>query len=178
VIIAFYLFDYFVYLTKQKRSTMNTELNINKFENKELRNQILELTNEASSKDLSKWALMSIKHAYNSCGIDYEPIPYVIEGFLVLDLYLRGMASLSDIRREAFQMEKYTRQINGDAEKLIALSQGASCAVGTPVIIGKSLACSDYCIKAIWFDTSKNEEAIKRERLYQIQILKAIIKRN
>jgi hypothetical protein len=157
---------------------MNTELNINKFENKDLRNQILELTNTASSKDLAKWSFMSIKHAYNSCGIDYGPIPYVVEGFLVLDLYLRGMAKLSDIRREAFQMEKYTRQINSDSVKLIALSQGASCAVGTPVTIGKSLVCSDYCIKAIWIDTAHNEDAIKRERHYQIQILKAILKSN
>lgn len=155
---------------------MNTKLNINKFENKELRNQILELSNTASSKDLSKWAFIIIKHAYNSCGIDYEPIPYIVEGFLVLDLYLKDKASLSDIRREAFQMEKYTRLINKDSYKLIALSQGASCAVGTPVTIGKSLASSDYCIKAIWINTSESEEAIKKERIYQMQILKAILK--
>jgi hypothetical protein len=154
---------------------MNTEININEFEDKELRNQLLELSNTASSKDLAKWAFMIIKHAYNSCGIDYGPIPYVVEGFLVLDLYLKEKASLSDIRREAFQMEKYTRQLNSDSKKLSALSQGAASAVGTPYTIGKSLVCSDYCIKAIWIDTSNSIEAIKRERLYQIQILKAIL---
>lgn len=154
---------------------MNTEIDINKFENKELRNEILQLSNSASSKDMAKWAFIIIKHAYNSCGIDYSPIPYIVEGFLVLDLFLKDKASLKDIRRESFQMEKYTRQLNSDATKLSALSQGASCAVGTPYTIGKSLVCSDYCIKAIWINTSQDMDAIKRERLYQIQILKAIL---
>ncbi len=157
---------------------MNTELNIAHFENSEFRDKLVELSNSASKQILTNWAFQLSKHAYEECEIRYEDIPFVIEGYLTLTLWLDNKAQLSDLRREFFQIEKFRRMYNQSALVYRALAQSAACAVGSPTITGKSLASSDYAIKAIWEHFNHDMDKVNEERIYQMELLNKLIENN
>lgn len=159
---------------KKRGIIVNTELNIVNFEDNDLRTELLNLSNRSSRKILTIWAFEISKHAYEICKIKYEHIPFIIEGYLTLTLWLDNKAKISDLRREFFQIEKFRRMYNKSAVVERALAQSAACAVGAPSVLGKSLASSDYAIQAIWEYSNHDASAIKEERLYQLAKLKEL----
>jgi hypothetical protein len=154
---------------------MNTEIIINDFENQELRNQLIELSNSASIKILTDWAIKICKHAYDRCEINYRQITFVMEGFLVAALYIDDKAKKSDIRRVMFQLEKFSRTWSKYDPKGELLGKSAINAIGTPSAVGRSLICSDYAIKAIYELNGNNLTIVNSEREYQIQLLKELL---
>jgi len=154
---------------------MNTEIIINDFENQELRNQLIELSNSASTKVLTDWAIKICKHAYDRCEVNYRQITFVMEGFLVAALYMEDKAKKSDIRRVMFQLEKFSRNWSKYDPKNEILGKSAINAIGTPSAVGRSLICSDYAIKAIFEKTGNNIDIVNSEREYQIKLLKDLL---
>lgn len=154
---------------------MNTEIIINDFENQELRKQLIELSNSASTKVLTDWAIKICKHAYDRCEVNYRQITFVMEGFLVAALYMEDKAKKSDIRRVMFQLEKFSRNWSKYDPKNEILGKSAINAIGTPSAVGRSLICSDYAIKAIFEKTGNNIDIVNSEREYQIKLLKDLL---
>lgn len=143
-------------------------------DNQEKRNLLKSLLNDMNEKQLAAWAIEISKHGFEIVNIDFEGIPFVIEGYLVNKLWSEGNASLGDIRRVFFQLQKFVLLYNRDClDQLIVKSAGQ--AISTPVVSGHAIISSDYAIKAICKFSSNDQKLIDAERDFQIKSAKNIL---
>lgn len=155
---------------------MATKPKIKIVDDSTLREEIDELYEIANQIILAKWSLSIAKHILLLVGIDYKSVNVIVEGFQVNEMWQSGEARMHDVRQSGFKIHKLARESDNEIHKTALRVVGQ--AVGSVHMREHSMVASDYAIKVIGLLTSNDNNAISKERKWQLKELKNIISGN
>lgn len=153
---------------------MATKTKIKITDDKELRN-ILDDEYESSSQiTLCKYTLSLATHIMKM--IKYQDIDNAIikEGYLINQKWQMGDARMHDVRQAGFKIHEMAKACDD------IIMQTALRVVGQAVSTGHmrehAMVASDYAIKVVSLLSPDDMEAVKQERIWQIEHLREIKK--
>lgn len=151
---------------------MATKTKIKIDDHAELR-KILDLEYENSSQvRLCQYALLLARHILELVNYPYQNNKVIQNGFLVNEAWQKGKARMHDVRQAGFQIHKLAKESDS------LLFQTALRVVGQAIASGHmkehAMVASDYAIKVINLMYSNNDNAVVKERQWQIDTLKSI----
>lgn len=138
----------------------------------ELRKTLDDEYEKSSQVKLCKYALLLATHILTM--IDYGDMnnPIITDGYAVNEKWQMGNARMYDVRQAGFQIH----QLAKNAQDIVA--QTALRVVGQAVATGHmrehAMVASDYAIKVINLRFPNDVNAVRQERLWQIETLNNI----
>lgn len=127
----------------------------------------------ASQVKLCKYALLLATHILTVIGYKDMKNPIIQAGYAVNESWQKGNARMHDVRQAGFQIHRLAKSSPD------IVTQTALRAVGQAVATGHmrehAMVSSDYAIKVINLLFSDDINAVRQERVWQIEHLKAII---
>ena len=139
-------------------------------DNTELRAEIEKLIFLLDKDDLAKWALRCAKHVIRFSEKEFPANEAVIDGFQTIELWLKGNATVHQVRQSGFKIHAVARQCKTNVAK--AALRTAGQAVGTGHMKEHAIICSDYAVKTIQLAFPGNKDKITAERAWQLNELK------
>jgi len=142
----------------------------------ELRNELDQIYEVASQVLLCKFALALAAHILEL--INYtDPVNDIIkEGFLINEQWQKGNIRMHDVRQVSFKIHQMAKA--SENAIVCAALRVAGHAVATGHMRQHAMVASDYAIRVINLLKPDNMDAVKKERLWQINQLKEIKKEN
>ena len=153
---------------------MPTKAKIKIVDNERLRNDIDRLYDEATQVDLAKWSIEIAKHILDTVDIDYNSIDEIVEGFRINKSWQTGRAGMHDVRQAGFKIHKLARECDNQIHT--AALRVAGQAVANGHMREHAMVTADYAVKTIGLLTSNDVDAITRERAWQYNELKKIVR--
>ncbi len=151
---------------------MATRTKIRILDDAELR-QLLDIEYEKSSQiKLCKYALSLAEHILTTIGYSDTDNPIIKTGFAVNESWQRGKARMHDVRQAGFQIHQLAK------EQQNPITQAALRVVGQAVATGHmrehAMVSSDYAVKVINLLFPDDINAVRQERLWQIDHMTSI----
>lgn len=143
-------------------------------DNAALRQKLDALYVEAGQVCLAKWAIAVAKHIFAQTGIAWEEYPEVVEGFAVNEEWQQGRARMHDVREAGFKMHALARTRESEIEKNAFRTAGQAVASGH--MREHAMVSADYAIRTINLLHPGSDEAVKRERTWQLAALEDCLK--
>lgn len=151
---------------------MATKTKIKISDDTELRKTLDSEYEKSSQIKLCKYALLLATHILAIIDYDGMNNPIIAEGYAVNEKWQKGNARMHDVRQAGFQIH----QLAKNTEEIV--TQTALRVVGQAVATGHmrehAMVASDYAIKVINLRFPNDVNAIKQERLWQIETLSTI----
>lgn len=149
---------------------MSKNQTIKEIDNFELRSKI-----DVSYKDMTpvgqaKWSLSIAKSILNKVGLNYKEIVELEKGFSVNEQWQINKASIVDVRQASFTI--HTLALKYDKEDQQMAIRVAGHAVATGYMSEHAMVASDYAIKVINILYPNDKEAVKNERIWQLNEIK------
>lgn len=151
---------------------MATRTKIKISDDPELRKILDDEYEKSSQVKLCKFALLLATHILTM--IDYDDVdnPMIKEGYAVNERWQMGDARMHDVRQAGFQIH----QLAKDTQDIVA--QTALQVVGQAVATGHmrehAMVASDYAVKVVNLRFPNDANAVKQERLWQIETLSSV----
>lgn len=155
---------------------MSTKPKIKIVDDSIIREEIDDLYETTNQIILAKWSLSMAKHILALIGIDYESVDVILEGFEVNEMWQSGNARMHDVRQSGFKVHKLARETDNKVQQTALRVVGQ--AVGSGHMREHSMVASDYAIKVIGLLSENDLNSITKERKWQLEELKRIIKSN
>lgn len=138
----------------------------------ELRTILDDAYEQASQIKLCKYALLLAAHILTMIEYDGMDNPIIKDGYAVNESWQMGKARMHDVRQAGFQIHQLAKQ----AQDIV--TQTALRVVGQAVATGHmrehAMVASDYAIKVINLRFPNDDNAVRQERLWQIETLNNI----
>lgn len=151
---------------------MATRAKIKIVDNIELRKTLDDEYEKSTQIKLCKYALLLATHILTIIDYDDMNNPIITEGYAINENWQKGTARMHDVRKAGFQIH----QLAKTAQDIVI--QTSLRVVGQAVATGHmrehAMVASDYAIKVINLLFSNDINAVKQERLWQIDTLKNI----
>lgn len=138
-----------------------------------LRFEIDALADRADQVTLAKWAVQCAKHIVYLIEAEFPDHPALDKGFFVLELWLKGLAQVHDVRQAGFEVHDFARRCTSEIAVTAARAAGHAISVGH--MREHAMVCSDYAVKAVGLSSSDNSVVIRRERMYQRDELRKLM---
>ena len=138
-----------------------------------LRSEIEALAERADHVTLAKWAVQCAKHVQYLLEDEFPDHPALDKGFFVLELWLKGLAQVHDVRQAGFEVHDFARRCSSQAA--IAAARAAGHAISVGHMREHAMICSDYAVKAVGLSSSDNASVIRRERMVQRDALRKLM---
>lgn len=142
-------------------------------DNSDLRAEIEKLILSIDQSYLAKWALRCAKHVIKFSEKEFPANEAVAAGFRTTELWLKGNATVHQVRQAGFKIHAVARQCKTEEAK--AALRAAGQAVGTGHMKEHAIICSDYAVKTIQLAFPGNMDKITEEREWQINELKRFL---
>lgn len=155
---------------------MSTKPKIKIVDDSILREEIDNLYETTNQVLLAKWSLSIAKHILVLVGMNYESSDVILEGFEVNEMWQSGKARMHDVRQSGFKIHKLARETENEVQQTALRVVGQ--AVGSGHMREHSMVASDYAIKVIGLLSANDIGSITKERMWQLEELKTIIKSN
>lgn len=127
----------------------------------------------ASQVQLCKYALLLATHILTVIAYKDMENPIIQAGYAVNESWQRGNARMHDVRQAGFQIHRLAKSSRD------IVTQTALRAVGQAVATGHmrehAMVSSDYAIKVINLLFPNDINAVRQERVWQIEHLRTII---
>lgn len=127
---------------------------------------------KSSQVKLCKYALLLATHILTMIDYDDMNNPIIIDGYAVNEKWQKGNARMHDVRQAGFQIHQLAKSTQD------IISQTALRVVGQAVATGHmpehAMVASDYAIKVINLLFPNDVNAVKQERIWQIEQLNNI----
>ncbi len=151
---------------------MATKTKIKISDDIELRKILDDKYEKSSQVTLCTYALLLATHILTM--IDYDGInnPIIADGYLVNRKWQMGNARMHDVRQAEFQIHRLAKNAQ-DIVTQTAL-RVAGQAVATGHMREHAMVASDYAIKVINLQFPNDINAVRQERLWQIETLNKI----
>lgn len=136
--------------------------------------KILDMEYENSSQiRLCKYALFLAKHILEL--IEYNSINHAIiqQGFKINEQWQQGMARMYDVRQAGFEIHRLAKACKDPIESNALRVVGQAVATGH--MKEHAMVASDYAIKVINLLYPQDRDSVKKERLWQINLLKSFV---
>ncbi len=147
-----------------------TKAKINIEDDPALRDKLSQEYELASQKQLCRYALKLAAHIRELMN-DSDPENVTIkQGFLINELWQKGSARVHDVRQASFKIHQMAK--TSENAVVSAGLRVIGHAVATAHMREHAMVASDYAIKVINLLDPDNKEAVKKERLWQINHLK------
>ncbi|MCX6303165.1 MAG: hypothetical protein NTW82_13385 [Bacteroidia bacterium] len=161
-------------MSEYKRSiNMASWIKIKIKDNIILRAEIEKLILSIDQADLAKWALRCAEHVIKFSEQEFPANEAVTDGFRTTELWLKGNATVHQIRQAGFKIHAVARQCKTEVAK--AAIRTAGQAVGTGHMKEHAIICSDYAIKTIQLAFPGDLDKITAEREWQLNELKRFL---
>lgn len=138
----------------------------------ELRRILDDEYGKSSQIKLCRYALLLATHILTMIGYGDMDNPIIKEGYAVNESWQKGDARMHDVRQAGFQIH----QLAKNSKNIVA--QTALRVVGQAVAAAHmpehAMVASDYAIKVINLLFPNDVNAVRQERLWQIENLKGI----
>jgi hypothetical protein len=158
-------------MSEYKRSiNMASRNKIKITDNIVLRAEIEQLILSIDQADLAKWALRCAEHVLKFSEEEFPVNEAVVVGFRTTELWLKGNATVHQVRQAGFKIHAVARQCK--TEEAEAALRAAGHAVGTGHMKEHAIICSDYAVKTIQLAFPDNIDKITEERAWQLKELK------
>jgi hypothetical protein len=118
---------------------------------------------------LAKWSLNLAKHILDLAGYDYQNNKIILDGFKTNELWQIGKMRMHDVRQSGFKIHQLAKESENEIVKAALRVTGHAVASGH--MPEHAMVASDYAIKFINLKFPGDNEAIKNERLWQIDEL-------
>lgn len=142
-------------------------------DNSDLRAEIEKLVLSLDQADLAKWALRCAEHVLKFSEKEFPANEAVADGFRTIEQWLKGNATVHQIRQAGFKIHAVARQCKTEVAK--AAIRTAGQAVGTGHMKEHAIICSDYAVKTIQLAFPGNMDKITEEREWQLAELRRIL---
>lgn len=140
----------------------------------ELRDELVQLTKQATQIQLANWAMNCAKHI-----LDLSPTKINMDivnlGFQTNLLWQNQNATVHEVRQVGFKIHKEVGNADNEITNHILRTVGQTVAVGH--MQEHAMVCSDYAIKTVQLHSKNNIEIITLERQWQINELKIMLNR-
>ena len=146
-----------------------TKTKINIVDDTELRIELDREYEAASQVQLCRYALMLAAHILELINYPDPDNDTINEGFVICEQWQRGNARMHDVRRASLKIHKMAKA-SEDASVCAAL-RVVGHAVATAHMREHAMVASDYAIRVVNLLHTNSMEAVKRERLWQINHL-------
>ena len=149
-----------------------TKIKIKIFDDTELRKEIDMEYDLSSQEQLCKYALLLAHHILeliNYPDMDNETIK---EGFFINEQWQKGNVRMHDVRQIGFKIHQMAKSSEDDIISTALRVVGHAVATGH--MKEHAMVASDYAVKVINLLCPNNMDAVKKERLWQINHLKEI----
>ena len=151
---------------------MATRTKIKIVDNIELRKILDDEYEKTSQIKLCKYALLLATHILTMIDYDDMNNPIITNGYVVNEKWQKGTVRMHDVRQAGFQIHQLAKN-----ERDIVI-QTSLRVVGQAVATGHmrehAMVASDYAIKVINLLFPNDVNAVKQERLWQIETLNNI----
>lgn len=149
-----------------------TKVKIKMVDDSQLRKE-LDLEYDLSSQvKLCKYALLLAKHILQLINYPDAKNEIIKMGFVVNEKWQNSEARMHDVRQIAFKIHQLAKK--NEDEIISTALRVVGHAVATGHMREHAMVASDYAIKVINFLYPNNIDAVKKERLWQIEQLKKI----
>lgn len=138
-----------------------------------LRSEIEALAERADQVTLAKWAIQCAKHVQYLLEDEFPDHPALDKGFFVLELWLKGLAQVHDVRQAGFEVHDFARRCS--SESAIAAARAAGHAISVGHMREHAVICSDYAVKSVGLSSNDNASVIRRERTIQRDVLRKLM---
>ena len=145
-------------------------------DDQELRTRLDQEYEDASQVQLCRYALMLAVHILDLVDGSKLDQDTINEGFRINELWQEGKARVHDVRQISFKIHRLAKA-SEDAVACTAL-RVVGHAVATAHMREHAMAASDYAVKAVSLLHPGSMEAVRDERLLQIQYLQEIKRTN
>lgn len=149
---------------------MPVKLKINIIDDSELRNALVSEYDLSSQIKLCKYALMLAAHILTMVNYQYMDNAVINEGFLIHQKWQEGKAGIHELRQVGFKIHKMAKACDD------IVIQTALRVVGQAISTGHmkehAIVASDYAIKVVNLLLPDDMNAIRQERIWQINHLK------
>lgn len=149
-----------------------TKIKIKIVDDTELRKELDMEYDFSSQEQLCKYALLLAHHILeliNYPDIDNETIK---EGFFINEQWQKGNVRMHDVRQICFKIHQMAKSSEDDIISTALRVVGHAVATGH--MKEHAMVASDYAVKVINLLCTNNMDAVKKERLWQINHLKEI----
>lgn len=138
----------------------------------ELRRILDDEYEKSSQTKLCKYALLLATHILTAIEYDDIDNSTIKEGYAVNESWQKGTARMHDVRQAGFQIHRLAKNSKN------IVTQAAFRVVGQAVAAGHmpehAMVASDYAVKVINLLFPNDVNAVKQERLWQIETLRGI----
>lgn len=149
-----------------------TKIKIKIVDDTELRKELDMEYDFSSQEQLCKYALLLAHHILeliNYPDMDNETIK---EGFFINEQWQKGNVRMHDVRQIGFKIHQMAKSSEDDI--ISTALRVVAHAVATGHMKEHAMVASDYAVKVINLLCPNNMDAVKKERLWQINHLKEI----
>lgn len=151
---------------------MATKTKIKILDDIDLRKLLDEEYEKSSQVRLCQYALLLATHILTMIKYDDMDNPAIKAGYAVNESWQKGEARMHDVRQAGFKIHQLAKNSQN------SVTQTALRVVGQAVATGHmrehAMVASDYAVKVINLLFPGDSDAIKRERLWQIENLRGI----
>ena len=141
----------------------------------DLRGELDKIYEKASQLQLCRYGLLLADHILSSVDKTYLNNEIIKEGFQANKKWQNGEVRMHDVRQAGFKVHKLARE-STDPVTVSATLRVACHAIATGHMKEHAMVASDYAIKVINLKYPDCIEEIRKERLWQIEQLKEIVK--
>ncbi len=138
-----------------------------------IRSEIDTLAERADQVTLARWAVQCAKHVEFLIEEEFPDHPALDKGFFVLELWLKGLAQVHDVRQAGFEVHNFARRC--ESQPAIAAARAAGHAISVGHMREHAIICSDYAVKAAGLYSNDNSSVIRRERAFQRDMLRKLM---
>lgn len=136
----------------------------------ELRLELMNIYDSKTPKGVAQYSVLLAKHVIERANMPTHQL--IDQGFLIHELWLKNEVSIQELRQAALKIHLLAR----NSKDLII--QTAYRAIGKAVSCGHmkehGIVASDYAVKLINYLEPNNLVEVKKEREFQIQLLKTM----
>ncbi len=148
---------------------MATKVKLKINDNLNLRDKLDSVYETASKIQVARWALNLATHILQISANEYLNNEIIKNGFQVNYLWQEEKANMNNVRQAGFKVHKLAKQCQDESIR-IALRVVGHC-VATGHMKEHGMIGSDYAIKYMNLVFPNNNEAVKKEREWQIDCL-------
>lgn len=136
----------------------------------ELKNSLIEISENKSHKEMSKYSLLLAEHILEISKIERSGA--IEEGFEINQRWQEGKAKFQEARQVAFMINRLAREEKDPVKVKVLRAMGQVAA--TPHVRWHALVASDYAITLINVMFPGDLEEVKKEREIQIELMKSV----
>lgn len=142
-------------------------------DDRDLRFELDALCDQIGHVSVAKWALLLAGHIFSVCGLDVHLFEEVFHGIEIFHAYQEGKASLFALRQSGFAIAFLAKEQTNPITKAALRVMGH--AVSCVHMKGHAMVAADYAIKVINLQMPNNMDAVKNERIWQVENLKKFL---